>query len=299
MRSDVELDSGGVTLRGWLYRPETDSPPPVVVMGHGFSGVKEMSLDDYAADFCDRGLAVLVIDYAGFGASDGEPRQEVDPFRQLADYRSAVSYAQSRPDLDGAHVGVWGSSYGGGHAIMMAATDPRVTCAVAQVPYTGSRGRSALPASVLERVDDDARRRADGQAPEMVPIVSEDPDTYAVVSGDPKAYHYFTRTAEKRAPAWRNEVTLASVALMLDYQPLQHAADVRIPVLVITASRDVLTTPKSARRLADALGEHAEYVELDGAHFDVYNSRRPEGSAAASSFFLRHLAPTERNKELR
>jgi poly(3-hydroxyalkanoate) synthetase len=61
-------------------------------------------------------------------------------------------------------------------------------------------------------------------------------------------------------------------------------------VLVITASRDVLTTPKSARRLADALGDHVTYVELDGAHFDVYNSRRAEGTAAAASFFLQHLA---------
>jgi dienelactone hydrolase len=290
MRSDVEFDSGGVTLRGWLYRPDGDAPAPVVVMGHGFSGVKEMSLDDYAHDFCQRGLATIAFDYAGFGASDGEPRQEVDPVRQLEDYRSAVTYAQSRSDLDGAHVGVWGSSYGGGHAIMMAATDPRITCAVAQVPYTGSRGRGVLPAELLERIDADRARRDDGEPPALVPVVSEDPATYAVVSGDPKSFHYFTRTAEKRAPAWRNEVTLASVALMLDYQPLQHAEEVRIPVLVITASRDVLTTPKSARRLADALGEHATYVELDGAHFDVYNSRRDEGSGAASSFFLQHLA---------
>ena len=50
MRSDIEFDAAGVTLRGWLYVPTGADPHPIVVMAHGFSAVKEMGLDDYAQD---------------------------------------------------------------------------------------------------------------------------------------------------------------------------------------------------------------------------------------------------------
>jgi dienelactone hydrolase len=46
MRQDIEFDAEGVTLRGWLYRPDAAAGPvPTVVMAHGFSAVKEMYLD--------------------------------------------------------------------------------------------------------------------------------------------------------------------------------------------------------------------------------------------------------------
>lgn len=95
MRTDVEFDAEGVTLRGWLYRPDGGSArAPAVVMAHGFSAVKEMYLDAYADAFQASGLAVLVFDNRGFGASDGEPRQEIDPWTQVRDYRHAITWIQ-------------------------------------------------------------------------------------------------------------------------------------------------------------------------------------------------------------
>jgi len=48
-------------------------------MAHGFSAVKEMYLDAFAEVFAAAGLNALVFDNRNFGASDGEPRQEIDP----------------------------------------------------------------------------------------------------------------------------------------------------------------------------------------------------------------------------
>ena len=85
MRTDVEFDAEGVTLRGWFYRPDGSSDAvPTVVMAHGFSAVKEMYLDAYAERFTNAGLAALVFDNRNFGASEGEPRQEIDPWAQVA-----------------------------------------------------------------------------------------------------------------------------------------------------------------------------------------------------------------------
>ena len=52
-----------------------------------------MYLDSFAEVFAAAGLNVLVFDNRNFGASDGEPRQEIDPWAQVRDYRHAITYA--------------------------------------------------------------------------------------------------------------------------------------------------------------------------------------------------------------
>ena len=97
MRQDIEFDAEGTTLRGWLYVPDGASGPvPTVVMCHGFSAVKEMYTDAFAEAFCDAGLCALLYDNRNLGASDGEPRQEIDPWAQVRDFRDAISYARTR-----------------------------------------------------------------------------------------------------------------------------------------------------------------------------------------------------------
>ncbi|HTF46100.1 MAG TPA: alpha/beta fold hydrolase, partial [Pseudonocardia sp.] len=126
-RRDIEFDAEGVTLRGWFYPAEGASGrAPTVVMAHGFSAVKEMYLDSFAEVFAAAGLNALVFDNRNFGASDGEPRQEIDPWAQVRDYRHAITYAGTRPDVDPSRIGVWGSSYSGGHVLVVAAIDRRV-----------------------------------------------------------------------------------------------------------------------------------------------------------------------------
>src|ERR671936_1880450 len=140
MRQDIEFDAEGVTLRGWLYVPDGASGPvPAIVMAHGFSAVKEMYLDAFAEVFAQAGLAALVFDNRNFGASDGEPRQEIDPWAQVRDYRHAITWAQTRPEVAADRIGVWGSSYSGGHVLVLGAIDKRIGCVAAQVPLVSGR----------------------------------------------------------------------------------------------------------------------------------------------------------------
>ena len=87
MRKDIEFKTqDGLTLKGWHYLPDRLSGKvPTIVMAHGFSAVKEMYLDKFAEAFAAAGLAALVFDNRNFGASGGEPRQEIDPWRQVSD----------------------------------------------------------------------------------------------------------------------------------------------------------------------------------------------------------------------
>src|SRR4051794_36505114 len=94
MRTDIAFKTeDGVTLRGWHYLPDAGRGRlPTIVMAHGFSAVKEMYLDRFAETFAAAGLAAVVFDNRNFGASDGEPRQEIDPWQQVRDYRDAITY---------------------------------------------------------------------------------------------------------------------------------------------------------------------------------------------------------------
>ena len=153
MRTDVEFDAAGTTLRGWLYVPDgATGPVPTIVMSHGFSAVKEMYLDSFAEVFHGAGLNVLVFDNRNFGASDGEPRLEIDPWAQIRDYRHAITYAGTVPEVDAARIGIWGSSYSGGHVLVVAAIDRRVKAVVSQVPLvSGHDNRAAAVVVVIQQ----------------------------------------------------------------------------------------------------------------------------------------------------
>jgi len=134
-RRDVEFDAeGGLKLRGWLFVPEnTNGPRPAVTMAHGYAAVKD-GLEPFARAFAEAGFVVLVHDHRNFGASDGAERGDVDPWQQIADWRRAISFLENQPEIDSAHIGIWGTSYAGGHAIVLGATDRRLSAVVAQVP---------------------------------------------------------------------------------------------------------------------------------------------------------------------
>src|SRR6266513_1661180 len=204
-RRDIEFDAGGVTLRGWFSPAEgAGSPGPAVVMAHGFSAVKEMYLDRFAEVFAASGLNVLVFDNRCFGASDGEPRQEIDPWAQVRDYRHAITYAGTLPEVAAGRIGIWGSSYSGGHVLVVAAIDRRVKAVVSQVPLISGHDnlralvRSDFIAGLREQFEADRLARFNGEPPVMVPVVDEDPLVPAALP-TADSWQWFTETAKTRA----------------------------------------------------------------------------------------------------
>ena len=134
-RTDVELAAeGGITLRAWLFQPDRPGLHPAITMAHGYPGTREHGIERFARAFADAGFVVLLHDHRCFGASDGTPRQDVDPWRQIADWRRAISFLEAHPAVDPGRIGLWGTSFAGGHAIVLGATDRRLKCVVAQVP---------------------------------------------------------------------------------------------------------------------------------------------------------------------
>ena len=105
------FESGDLTLRGKLVKPEGKGPFPAVVLVHG-SG--DESAVDYYSDpylFASHGIATLVYDKRGTGESEGEYTQN---FHVLAkDVLAAVNWLRHRPEVDASRIHLAGYSQGG------------------------------------------------------------------------------------------------------------------------------------------------------------------------------------------
>jgi fermentation-respiration switch protein FrsA (DUF1100 family) len=297
MRTDIEFKTDdGVTLRAWHYTPDgAKGAVPTIVMAHGYSAVKEMYLDRFAEAFAGAGLGTIVFDNRNFGASDGEPRQEIDPWEQIRDYRDAITFAGTLGSVDKERIGIWGSSYSGAHVLVIGAIDRRVKCVVAQVPLiSGHRNarrliRADVIAPVQGMLQDDREKRYAGGAPGMIAVVSDDPNTPCALP-TPDSFTWFTETHKARAPSWRNEVTMRSVEMFLEYEPGAYITHVSpTPLLLVVAAKDHLTVADEALAAYEQALEPKKLALLPGGHFEAYVEAFDQASGAACDWFVQHL----------
>ena len=287
-RSDVTISSGADTLAAWLYRPDGDAQHvPVVVMAHGFSAVREQKLDETAARFAAAGLGALLFDYRGFGASGGTPRQVLDIGAQHDDWRAAIRYARGLEWADPERIALLGSSFSGGHVMVLAAEDPHIAAAVAQCPFTD--GLATLPklgwANVLKLggagIYDQARALA-GLSPFYVPSVAA-PGAFAVMATEDAESGF--AAIDPPESTWENRVA-ARIALHVGtYRPGTAAARVRCPLLVHICDTDTLA-PAGATARHVAKAPRAEVRHYPIGHFDIYVGEAYEKAVADQTAFL-------------
>ncbi|MEV0353035.1 alpha/beta fold hydrolase [Nonomuraea sp. NPDC050680] len=211
----MNFNSLGTRCAGDLYLPEVSGPVPGLVLGHSGVMVKE-ALAFFAPYFVKAGFAVLAIDYRTVGASDGEPRGQDYPERQVEDFRSAVSYLRTRPEVQPERIGVWGVSIGGSVAAQAAVLDRRIKCVVVQSPsvWNGWRyldrllGRAGVHA-LRDSLDEDWQRRNEGGQSARVPHLTLD---HKSVQDTPDM-------STQLFPRYRNEKTLDSTEHMLTFAP--------------------------------------------------------------------------------
>jgi fermentation-respiration switch protein FrsA (DUF1100 family) len=299
MRQDIEFDAEGTTLRGWLYVPDGASgPAPTIVMCHGYSAVKELFLDAFAEVFCEAGFCALVYDNRCLGASDGEPRQEIDPWAQVRDYRHAITYARTRPEVDGDRIGVWGSSYSGAHVLVVGAIDRRVKCVVAQVPLISGHEnarrlvRADLVGPTMEMFAADREARYRGEPPVRIPVVAPEGEPCALPTAD--SYEWFRASGAERAPSWINECTLRSVEMFWEYEPGMYLPWISpTPLMLVVAAGDHLTVSDLALEAFERAREPKRLELLPGGHFDAYVADFERSSGAARDWFAQHLLARE------
>src|SRR5437870_2368155 len=174
-RLDVAFPSAGDDCRAWLFMPDAERPP-LVILGHGLGATREYGLEPYAERFAEAGIAALVFTYRHFGDSGGQPRQLLDIERQLGDWAAAIAYARELDGVDHDRIALWGTSFGGGHVIEAAARDGAVAAVVSQCPFTDGvaatrvMSRRSLARAVVPAVRDELARIRN-KPPVLVPLV--------------------------------------------------------------------------------------------------------------------------------
>src|SRR4029450_7606426 len=112
-RLDVAFPSSDDDCRAWLFMPDAERPP-LVILGHGLGATREYGLEPYAPRFADAGTPALVFPYRHFGDSGGRPRQLLDIERQLGDWAAALAYTRNLDEGDHDRVALGGASVGCG-----------------------------------------------------------------------------------------------------------------------------------------------------------------------------------------
>ena len=281
-------------FRSWLFVPPGEGRRPAITMAHGYAGVKEHGIEPFARAFAEAGFVVLLHDHRGFGASEGVPRHDVDPWRQVADWRRAISYLESLDVVDPQRIGLWGTSYAGGHAIVLGATERRLRCVVAQVPTISGFEQSLrriAPENVRlfeELLADDDRAQLHGEPPRRQVVVSADLSQPASYRARDAIDFYLQPVPDG---AWENNVTVRSTRAARMYEPGHWIARVSpTPLLMVVATHDTITLTDLELAAYERALEPKRLVTIEGGHFDPYLGGFKPSSKAAVEWFTRHLS---------
>jgi pimeloyl-ACP methyl ester carboxylesterase len=292
IRSDVQFPSAGLNCAAWLYLPDTKTPRPVIVLGHGLGAIREMCLDAYAERFAAAGYACLVFDYRHFGASQGEPRQLLDINRQLEDWEAAVRYARSIPQVDGSQIILWGSSFGGGHVLVTAAADQGIKAVISQCPFTDGIA-SSIAVDPRTSVQVTALALADrlgalfGRPPIMV-ATSGKPGSAALMTAPDAMPGYLGLVPS--TSGFQNHVAARIALDIMRHFPGHYIAKIACPVLFCVCATDSVAPAKATLRHARK-AKHGEIKNYQYGHFDIYVGAAFEQVVADQIDFLQRQVP--------
>lgn len=288
----VRFQSGDADCAGDLRLPSgasAEHPVPIVILGHGLGATRAMGLGRYAERFTAAGLATLTFDYRHFGESGGQPRQLLSIPRQQADWKAAVAYARSLPEIDPARVAVWGSSFGGGHALWMGSEDHDLAAVIAQCPFTDGQA-SALTLGPVSTIKVTARGIADvlGAALRRQPVrvALAGPAGSAALMTAPDALPGYTTLREEAGMP--DDTVAARIGLLIGtYRPGRRAAKITSPTLAIVCRPDTVAPDgRTLRHLRNAKQAPITVHEVPYGHFEIYTGAPFEELVAVQSDFL-------------
>ena len=294
MRTEkVSFYSEGIKLAGVLYLPDSEQgkPYPGIVQGPGFLGLKDAK--HYIMMFeklCEAGYSCLCFDYRGWGDSEGKDRGWVMPTWQVDDIRNAITYMQTRSEIDPHRIATYGSGgTGGGNAVYVAAIDQRVKCAVS---YLGvSNGRDWLHSmrreyewvDYLKRLEEDRKKRVLTGAGDIVSAREE-----IMVATPERKSTTIKKEVESKIP---DAMPLQCGEAILEYSPedVVHKISPR-GVLFIAVENDAVTPEEQSFRLYEKAGEPKKLVLYrQTTHYGIYNDYFNDVAANVVDWYNRHL----------
>lgn len=256
---DVRYESGKVPLAALLMLPPGDKPVPAAVIAQG-SGASDRSnrwSQEIAEELVNNGLAVLLTDKRGAGASGGDWRTA--GFSDLAaDVLAGVELLRGRSEIDPGRIGVVGLSQGGQFVPLAAAGSDRIAFVIS----ISSKAVGFAEGSFFEMAN--TARQAGLSEPDVREIVQLNLAALRfLTTGRWEQYarareHALETTAREVAvgfPASADEPIWTFLRSVATYDPLVYWMQVGQPVLIVYGEEDEhdnAPVRESVRRLEHA-----------------------------------------------
>jgi dienelactone hydrolase len=279
---NADIISEGTRMSAEVFSPKDASNKlPTIVMSHGWGGTAEHLRPDGIA-FARAGFLVVTFDYRGWGKSDArvittsrpverdgklvaevtEVRGVVDPVDQTTDILNAISWVHGEEACDPDRIGIWGSSFSGGHVVYVAARDPRVKAFVSQV---GSMdGRWVIQNPELRKLTfDQASKRTRGEI------------------GYPEPFARFAGMTGQ--PVWEK---------LMRYAPIEdiHRCDECAKLFIIAENEELFDNKDHAIAAHSRAKGIKKLVAIEGiTHYGIYTQKRKEAQRLAIDWFSKHL----------
>ncbi|MCI0743084.1 MAG: alpha/beta fold hydrolase [Gemmataceae bacterium] len=280
----ADILSEGTRMAAEVFAPKTAASGklPTIVMSHGWGGTAAALRPDAIA-FARAGYLVVAFDYRGWGASDArlilsgakpekqngkliaevkEVREVVDPIDQTTDIMNAIHWAAGEELCDPERIGIWGSSFSGGHVVYVAAREPRVKALVSQVGAMDARWVIASPAARQHTYSQGAAR------------------THGKI-GYPKPGEKFGNL--KGAPLFEK---LAGYAPIEDIGRCKNCA----MLFIIAEKEELFDNKEHAIRAHERATGVKKLVSIPGiTHYGIYKEARDRAQKEALAWFDEHL----------
>jgi alpha-beta hydrolase superfamily lysophospholipase len=262
----------------------------------GDAVTKEPGTDRFAQRFQAAGFGVLAFDYRRIGESGGEPRLVLRVKEQLADWQAAIGFAASLPGIDPTKLAIWGFSVSGGYVVDVAAANPAVSAAIAQMPNLDGRAsvrnaaRYQKPLAMLRLTGRgilDALGGLVGRQPLLVPLVAA-PGQVALLTTPDIQDGGRVLDPDNRYPEWQQAVAARSALPLGFYRPIRRTARVRCPLLFVVCDEDRTALAEPAIK-ASNIAPYAELVMIAGGHYQPFLDGHEQTVEAELSFLRRHL----------
>ena len=216
--------------------PEGNIKHPLILLCHGFCGIRNVLLPSFANAFTEAGFATITFDYRGFGESEGE-RGRLVPAMQTEDIISVINWAEKQVCIDNQRIGLWGTSLGGCHVFNAAAQDKRVKSIVSQLAFadgevlvTGEMNELEK-ASFLSTLNKMAEKKKNTGKEMFVGVTR--------VLSDNESKVFFEKV-KGQYPEMDIKIPFLTVMETLQYKPAESAAKVQCPVWLLLPARIAL-----------------------------------------------------------
>ena len=275
MFTEKEFNSEGTILRGCWYPSQEGKNAPCIIMCHGTSATISMALKSYADEFQKKGFNVFLYDHVGFGRSEGNIRQTINPWVQGKGIADAVKFVKSFEASHNGKIVLWGDSFAGMLALVVAGLVDDLAgvisfsapCGLTVLDFNDPEKSMTILKNIFNNGAFDQLEVSLREGP--MPVVSSDQLSNPSLLKPIQAFRWFVDQGGQWNSGWNNCVTRIIPKTEVPFSPLVTAPFVKVPVLMMNGKNDEM--PQVIRKVQlevfNRLKSRKKLYEIDGGHF--------------------------------